>query len=126
MYMCSDIVKGRGVCLKFARSSWLLALRVYSLALWVFCGRSCDSGGGFVGGCIVAGLWWFNCRHLVWCSRSKGGIISACGVVIVLVSWLMFLMIGKFSWVFHAVAFLASSISCSLTAGGVDACMSFQ
>jgi hypothetical protein len=55
-----------------------------------------------------------------------GGIISACGVVIVLVSWLMFLIIGKFAWVFHAVAFLASSISCSLSAGGVDACMSFQ
>ena len=126
MYMCSDIVKGRGVCLKFARSSWLLALRVYSLALWMFCGRLCDSGGGFVGGCIVDGLWWFNCRRLVWCSRSVGGIISACGVVIVLVSWLMFLIIGKFAWVFHAVAFLTSSISCSLLAGGVDARMSFQ
>ena len=126
MYMCSDIVKGWGVCLEFARSSWLLALRVYSLALWVFCGRSCDSGGGFVGVCIVAGLWWFICRRLVRCSRSVGGIISACGVVIVLVSWLMFLIIGKFAWVFHAVAFLASSISCSLSAGGVDARMSFQ
>ena len=76
VYMCSDIVKGRGVCLKFARSSWLLALRVYSLALWMFCGRLCDSGGGFVRGCIVAGLWWLNCRRLVcgwdhfclWCS----------------------------------------------------------
>ena len=94
-----------------------MAVRVYSLSLWVFCGRSCDSGGGFVGGCIVAGLWWLNCRRLVWCSRSVGGIISACGVVIVLVSWLMFLMIGKFAWVFHAVAFLANSISCSLSAG---------
>ena len=39
VYMCSDIVKGWGVCLKFARSSWLLELRVYSLALWMFCGR---------------------------------------------------------------------------------------
>ena len=57
---------------------------------------------------------------VVWCGALDLWVVivhSACGVVIVLVSWLMFLMIGKFAWVFHAVAFLASSISCSLSAG---------
>ena len=54
---------------------------------------------------------------VVWCGVLDLWVVSACSVVIVLVSWLMFLMIGKFAWVFHAVAFLASSISHSLSAG---------
>ena len=52
-----------------------------------------------------------------------GELISAWGVILVLVSGLVFPIIGKFAWVYQAVAFLASSVSASFSAGVVDACM---